>query len=387
MKNIFQIVGWASFLACSWTWCIGMFLPVILMRDYGPLSWLMFAVPNVIGAAGMGYLIKRQEDSLEIVNRNKLACTTFSIVTILFQIYFLGWISIFTPKNLTTLICVGLILLYFLTIKSEGFGAIFVWLFSLLCILSALYFVPLEEFRFFEFVNLVKDKGALLSLTPICTFGFLLCPYLDLTFHKVRQSNNHHDSKIIFTLGFAVMFLVMILFTFVYSEPFNSIISGLPLVRNNIPDLFVYAILLHIFIQAGFTSIIHITSLQSIQRNKVILPALLISAIIIYILPKMLNGIHSILDIDLNEIIYRSFMAFYALIAPSYIFYFIFPKNEKNAPLNKHNLIIWIAVILLALPFYAIGFLGIKWHLEFLSLIGLTIILGARKFIKAPSLL
>lgn len=26
---------WALFLASSWTWCIGMFLPVLLMRDAG----------------------------------------------------------------------------------------------------------------------------------------------------------------------------------------------------------------------------------------------------------------------------------------------------------------------------------------------------------------
>lgn len=386
MNNIFQIVGWASFLACSWTWCIGMFLPVILIRDYGPLSWLMFAVPNVIGAAGMGYILKREEASIEIVNKNKLACTTFSIVTILFQIYFLGWISIFAPRMLTIFVYVGFVLLYFLTIKYERLTATLVWLFSLLCILSALYFVPLGELGIFKFVNLTREKDALLSLTPICTFGFLLCPYLDLTFHKVRQLNNHHNSKIIFTLGFAILFLVMILFTFFYSGPFNSIISGLPLIQNNIPNLFIYVVLLHMFIQIGFTSIVHITSIQSIQKRKIILPVLFIAAIIIYILPKMLNGIHSVLDIDLNEVIYRSFMAFYALIAPSYIFYFIFPKNGKNAPFKGQNLIIWIAVILLALPFYAIGFLGIKWHFEFLSLIGLAIVLGARGFIKNDAL-
>ncbi|MDB5302268.1 MAG: hypothetical protein JWO87_3931, partial [Phycisphaerales bacterium] len=44
-------LGWGAFLACSWTWCIGMFLPVLLVRDFGEMGWLVFAAPNVVGAA------------------------------------------------------------------------------------------------------------------------------------------------------------------------------------------------------------------------------------------------------------------------------------------------------------------------------------------------
>ena len=44
---------WALFLGVSWTWVIGMFLPVLLVRDYGMLGWIVFAVPNVVGAAAM----------------------------------------------------------------------------------------------------------------------------------------------------------------------------------------------------------------------------------------------------------------------------------------------------------------------------------------------
>ena len=40
---------WAFFLACSWTWCVGMFLPVLLVRNWGIWGWVVFAVPNVIG--------------------------------------------------------------------------------------------------------------------------------------------------------------------------------------------------------------------------------------------------------------------------------------------------------------------------------------------------
>jgi hypothetical protein len=48
-------LGWANYLGMSWTWCIGMFLPVLLVRDYGIGAWWIFAIPNVVGAAAMGW--------------------------------------------------------------------------------------------------------------------------------------------------------------------------------------------------------------------------------------------------------------------------------------------------------------------------------------------
>ncbi|MBV8780683.1 MAG: hypothetical protein JO353_04735, partial [Phycisphaerae bacterium] len=50
-------LGWAIFLGVSWTWCIGMYLPVLLVRDYGFWGWVVFAIPNVVGAAAMGWTI------------------------------------------------------------------------------------------------------------------------------------------------------------------------------------------------------------------------------------------------------------------------------------------------------------------------------------------
>ena len=31
-----------------------MFLPILLIRDFGPAAWFVFAIPNVVGAAVMG---------------------------------------------------------------------------------------------------------------------------------------------------------------------------------------------------------------------------------------------------------------------------------------------------------------------------------------------
>src|SRR3954467_2802578 len=56
-------LGWALFLGVSWTWCIGMFLPVLLVRGYRMWGWVVFAIPNVVGAAMMGWVLREPSAS------------------------------------------------------------------------------------------------------------------------------------------------------------------------------------------------------------------------------------------------------------------------------------------------------------------------------------
>src|SRR3954466_11135783 len=87
--SIGSSLSWAAFLACSWTWCIGMFLPVLLIRDYGLAGWWVFAVPNVIGAAAMGTVLRDAQASRRLVAAHRTACRWFSIVTICFHGFFI----------------------------------------------------------------------------------------------------------------------------------------------------------------------------------------------------------------------------------------------------------------------------------------------------------
>ena len=52
--------AWGLFLASSWTWCIGMYLPVPLLREYGWAGFLAFAIPNLVGCTVFGYLVSRE---------------------------------------------------------------------------------------------------------------------------------------------------------------------------------------------------------------------------------------------------------------------------------------------------------------------------------------
>jgi hypothetical protein len=86
-----QALLWGALLACSWTWCIGMFLPVLLVRDMGMAGFIIFAVPNVLGAAAMGWVLAQPLASHAFVRRHLPVCRAFSFVTIGFQLSFLVW--------------------------------------------------------------------------------------------------------------------------------------------------------------------------------------------------------------------------------------------------------------------------------------------------------
>lgn len=362
-----------------------MFLPVILIRDYGIWGWALFAIPNILGATAMGYILAKPESSKKVTEKHKTACIVFSTVTILFQIYFLGWLSTIIPSSILISAGVVLLLVYLLSLttdKNQLLSAFIVWILSLICFIFILDILPLEQIAIFKNGISPQNIKALLYFAPVFFFGFLLCPYLDLTFHKARQLNSHSDSKIAFTLGFCFMFLLMIIFTLFYAEPMAEIIQGKTFFLTNdnkLPTKYVYILAFHILIQLGFTIILHTKSiLPEIKKSNKLSFLLVALSILFYLLPAITSTKNTFLNLSTNEIIYRSFMAFYALIAPAYVFLFILPKNKKNAPLNKYNLLILLASIVLALPFYAISFLGISWNLEVVVLIGFTIVLCSR---------
>ena len=56
-------IAWGVFCACSWTWCIGMYLPKLMMDLYGWWGFLVFAIPNVLGCCGFGYVLARRARS------------------------------------------------------------------------------------------------------------------------------------------------------------------------------------------------------------------------------------------------------------------------------------------------------------------------------------
>ena len=88
-----RIMGWAFFCASSWTWCIGMYLPVALIRDFGWPGFAAFAIPNVLGCAAFGYVVATTRASEEMVQRHRTAMRCFSLVAIAYQSYFAAFLA------------------------------------------------------------------------------------------------------------------------------------------------------------------------------------------------------------------------------------------------------------------------------------------------------
>jgi len=93
-----------------------MFLPVLMVRDFGLMGFVVFAVPNVIGAAAMGWVLSQPGAAAQIVTNHKTACLAFSAITIAFHFFLAGWLI----RGLVGwigpgIVIVGALLLYLIT--------------------------------------------------------------------------------------------------------------------------------------------------------------------------------------------------------------------------------------------------------------------------------
>lgn len=360
-----------------------MFLPVLLVRDHGLWGFVVFAVPNVVGAAAMGWVLRSPAASRAMVEKHRPAMQAFSLVTIIFQLFFL--LSLIQPSVVRAfapvapyaplLGAVGLfvltLLFNFLT-RRRGLG-IMVWLGSMALLLAAAFVgggvlrVPALTFG--------APSGDVLALAPVCAFGFLLCPYLDLTFHRARQSLAGAQGGRAFTLGFGVLFLAMILATLGYSgAALYSMDVGQPL-----PTWGPTLIAAHIVLQILFTCAVHLEELLAEKAGR---PSwgLTLGALVLVIGA----AIGLALDrpdvrysgLSFWEITYRCFMSFYGLVFPAYVWLCVIPTRSGKSPMMTHptrSLITLGVVVLAAAPMYWLGFIE-RQTLWLLPAIGLILL-------------
>jgi len=102
--------------------------------------------------------------------------------------------------------------------------SIIIYVISLLCIVKSMQTQELSLRPWFA--NLNRPPTGALLIAPVCLFGFLLCPYLDLTFHRARQATAPRAGAIAFALGFAGPFLLMIVFTLWYARLLAPLAAG-----------------------------------------------------------------------------------------------------------------------------------------------------------------
>ena len=284
-----------------------MFFPVILVRDYGIWGFVAFAIPNIVGAASVGFLRYRHRASthdapdIEILPAHHAATAWFSFVTIAFHVFFNGW---FVPRLLGPggyfvflLATVALLVLTRRSPRREVSIAPLIFFVSVIALFAFHFGGAIESFThasanaapvgpWWERLAqqlLSPGKSAagnlgerdiaidaeqwrdLACLTPALVFGFLLCPHLDRTLQRGRIEC---DTRVryAFANGYGVFFLVMILFTLDYARAMaNPLNMGVP--DPGLSAMVRYTIGTHMALQSAYTVALHLRALAPETRE------------------------------------------------------------------------------------------------------------------------
>ncbi len=362
---------WGAYLACSWTWCIGMFFPALLLRDMGWSGFLIFAIPNVLGAAAMGWFIRSKIDSVRFVENHPTAIWWFSTITLIFHVFWILWILNFIriafPIPDSYYAGAGAAAVAFSIVSSRAirFGrapqlAIVLLVFSVAVLIASFALPDLNPSN----KALIESAPQSLSNTtdslwmiPLMTFGFLLCPYLDITFHHARQeldtgSDHGKNGRLGFTIGFVLFFSLMIILTTRYAGIMAWALGG-----ESFPDSKAItpwlgaAILTHILCQWIFTVRVHLDRIKTIPGAQAKQPILFGLALVAGLagLGALKLPEHS--GLAGGELIYRTFLSFYGLLFPTYMLYrAVLARREKSLA------IMWITIAI-ASPVFWLGFM------------------------------
>ena len=342
---------WAAFLASSWTWVIGMLFPVLLLRDYGIAGWFVFAIPNVLGAAAMAFILPNRRASARLVDRHLAVAIRFSDVTIAFQVFAAGWIGT-RVFGVDAAIAAGIValLVFAASFSSQRVMLLVAAVVTLVSLGLFVRFAALPgawHRLLYELPPPQLTRADLALFAPASVLGFVMCPYLDLTFHRARQATDGSTGRIAFVLGFGVLFLAMILFSLLYAPLLLPAFDNAP---STLPPAAGWLIAGQIVIQAGFTVGLHLHEVadrrghDGLHRSAAFIIA---GGALAYwaLTAEHVTQFH----ISVGEAIYRCFMLFYGLVFPAYVFLVMIPtpRLERLTP----RIVVWLVTCLVATPF------------------------------------
>ncbi len=312
-------------LATSWTWCIGMFAPILMGQLFGWPGILVFALPNIIGCACFGYL-RTAERSRQETRDHAWVMGVFSAATVAYQVFFAGWQwgpivaeQFEASSNQGTALVTGA--LFTASVLLAALPRHLLWP------LAALAFpLSLLTFAFLPWgsMHAISARGAwtmgdLALVAPTIVFGFLLSPNLDLTFHRARQECHAGERPRNFAV-FGVAFAAMLLLTTCY-------LAASPGGLNN------PAVRAHMAIQLVMTCALHLSELRFLR-----LP----------VAPRMLLGVGAgilgliVALVEPGRDSYLRFLGLYGLLFPAYA---ALALRAKGRPTVRAALAVGVAVI------------------------------------------
>jgi hypothetical protein len=368
-----------------------MFLPVLLVRDFGVWGFVVFALPNIVGAAAMGWHLTRG-GSLRLIERHAPACRAFSLVTIMFQAFFgadlmrrlLGSprdTPLFTQPS-TWFVLLGLVLMIDAAIKAarpggERRGGVIAWAVSAAALVGFVASGAARAGWEASGAAIPPPSWNLMPLGLVCVLGFVLCPPLDLTFH--RALHGAPNPRAAFTLGFGVLFALMIAGTMAYA---GWILLGPDGQRAHpLGSVAARLLMLHIVGQLLFTAWIHTRAFAPAGRlpRAGTMAALVGGVAVAWGLALWAPAYGRM---EGGEVVYRVFMAFYGLVFPAYVLLCILPTRDGHSGARRDKLLAWAFAVGAAAPMYWMGFIQRQtWWL----LPGVAVVLMARAIVSLRS--
>jgi len=351
---------WSCYVACSWTWLIGMFLPVILMHEFGWWAWVVFAVPNVIGAMSVGFVFRDPERSQKFVAAHRPAMLAFSWVTIAFHFFVMGWLGIGLPVMVAALVFLLLAALRAWLIILAALAVLAVSVvagFDLTATANALTMQPLPR--------VAEGVFPMTWFWLACgtTLGFLTCPHMDLTLHRAAQRTGPRHGPATFMLGFGVLFVFLILLTAAYAPLAKAVLAvdG----AATLPAVLPWLVALHVAVQAGYTASCHLRELPRMSSGLLIaaiLGTILLAGLGVACRGQPMPAVIGVdLDMPLGDLLYRGWMGAYAVVFPAYVVLCVLPNRGRTgdeAKPSRKQLIVWLIACVVTLPMFALGFIG-----------------------------
>jgi hypothetical protein len=365
--GIATTLGWAIYLASSWTWVIGMFFPVLLIRDFGIYGWIVFAAPNVLGAAAVGFVTFRDAPGAADESwkrRHAEMLNVFALVTVSFHLFGISCLLSYLLSPLAAVVATvaGASAAMFMrrlndaaVIRRVGLAAFGVSAAAAAAFLA--YGGHLAGPRPALVIDADQIFG-LLCLAPGIAAGFLLCPHLDLTLQRVRDELPPRQARLAFGIGFGVFFAGMICFTVAYSGYLIDVLRR----GGEALGILGAALGIHIVTQALFTTTIHAEPFlrrpaggrgaNRVRRAGVaaivVLPAAVFPGLVAWMTP---------LGMTVGEVAYRCFIGFYGVLFPVYTWAAMICRGWERPGPSRFTWTMIGAIVTIALPLFAMSFL------------------------------
>jgi len=207
-------------------------------------------------------------------------------------------------------------------------------------------------------------RQEIVPLAMVCVLGFMLCPYLDRTFHRARIETAG-DSGRAFSLGFGLVFALMIAGTLLTAPVLVWVVSP----SGNAGGLAAGRVLIALFAahtlpQLVFTCWVHGMEGESAAERAGLGFAALLAGLGVLVSGDCLlrpygwtgPGREWANPLFGGEVAYRCFMAFYGLAAPAYVAIVSWPVKLGGAEVRRARVVVFAVVVLAAVWFYWVGF-------------------------------